>query len=204
MKTLMPKFLAVCLLAAFSILPARAEQKIAIIDLKKVFDEFFKTKIADAQIKEEASSLDKERKGLTDQAQKTIDDYKKALEDANNQAISLEEREKRKKAAEGKLIEVNDLEQQIKQFDRTARGNLEEKQTRAREKILKEIQTIVNTKAKAGGYALVLDSAAEAASRTFVVFYNNGQDDITAAVIKDLNANAPTDLPKTDKKDDKK
>jgi len=203
-KTFIAKFLVASALLASLSLPARAEQKIAIIDLKKVFDEFFKTKIADAQIKEEASSLDKERKGLTDQAQKTIDDYKKALEDANNQAISLEEREKRKKAAEGKLIEVNDLEQQIKQFDRTARGNLEEKQTRAREKILKEIQTIVNTKAKAGGYALVLDSAAEAASRTFVVFYNNGQDDITAAVIKDLNANAPTDLPKTDKKDDKK
>jgi outer membrane protein len=204
MKTYIAQFLVASALLAGLTLPACAEQKIAIIDLKKVFDEFFKTKIADAQIKEEASSLDKERKGLTDQAQKTIDDYKKALEDANNQAISLEEREKRKKAAEGKLIEVNDLEQQIKQFDRTARGNLEEKQTRAREKILKEIQTIVNTKAKAGGYALVLDSAAEAASRTFVVFYNNGQDDITAAVIKDLNANAPTDLPKTDKKDDKK
>ena len=204
MKTWLSKFLVLVALATGFAFPARAEQKIAIIDLKKVFDEFFKTKIADAQIKEEASSLDKDRKSLTDQAQKTIDEYKKALEDANNQAISLDEREKRKKAAEGKLIEVNDLEQQIKQFDRTARGNLEEKQTRAREKILKEIQTIVNTKAKAGGYSLVLDSAAEAASRTFVVFYTNGQDDLTAAVIKDLNANAPTDLPKTDKKDDKK
>ena len=204
MKTLLPKFLVLLAVVTGLALPARAEQKIAIIDLKKVFDDFYKTKIADAQIKEEASSLDKDRKALTDQAQKTIDEYKKALEDANNQAISLDEREKRKKAAESKLIEVNELEQQIKQFDRTARGNLEEKQTRAREKILKEIQGIVNTKAKAGGYALVLDSAAEAASRTFVVFYNNGQDDLTAAVIKDLNANAPTDLPKTDKKDDKK
>jgi outer membrane protein len=204
MKTALSKLLALSALAALLVLPARADQKIATIDLKKVFDEFFKTKIADAQIKEEAASLDKDRKALTDQAQKAIDEYKKAVEDANNQAILTDEREKRKKAAEGKLIEVNDLEQQIKQFDRTARGNLEEKQTRAREKILKEIQTIVNTKAKAGGYALVLDSAAEAASRTLVVFYTNGQDDLTAAVIKDLNANAPTDLPKGDKKEEKK
>ncbi|MEY2408120.1 MAG: outer membrane protein [Verrucomicrobiota bacterium] len=204
MKTILPKLILLVALALFVELPARAEQKIGIIDLKKVFDEFFKTKIADAQIKDEAASLDKDRKALTDQAQKTIEEYKKAVEDANNQAISADEREKRKKAAEGKLIEVNELEQQIKQFDRTARGNLEEKQTRAREKILKEIQTIVNTKAKASGYALILDSAAEGASRTFVVFYNNGQDDLTAAVIKDLNANAPTDLPKTDRKDDKK
>jgi len=204
MNTVLSKLIVIAGLAGLLVLPARAEQKIAIIDLKKVFDEYFKTKIADAQIKDEAASLDKDRKALTDQAQKTIDDYKKAVEDANNQAISSEEREKRKKAAEGKLVEVNDLEQQIKQFDRSARTNLEDKQTRAREKILKEIQTIVNAKAKAGGYALVLDSAAEAVSRTFVVFYNNGQDDITAAVLKELNANAPTDLPKTDKKEDKK
>jgi outer membrane protein len=181
-----------------------ADQKIAILDLKKIFDEFYKTKIADAAIKEEAASLDKDRKSLTDQYQKLADDYKKALEDANNQAISFDEREKRKKAAEGKLIEINDIEQSIKQFDRTAKGNLEEKQRIAREKILKEIQTIVNNKAKAGGYALVLDSAAEAVSRTSVVLYTNGQDDLTPSVLKELNANAPDDLPKSDKKEAKK
>jgi outer membrane protein len=204
MKTTNSKILAVLGLAALLALPAMAEQKIAIIDLKKIFDEFYKTKIADAAIKDEAASLDKDRKSLTDQYQKLADDYKKALEDANNQAISFDEREKRKKSAEGKLIEINDIEQSIKQFDRTAKGNLEEKQRIAREKILKEIQTIVNNKAKAGGYALVLDSAAEAVSRTSVVLYTNGQDDLTTPVLKELNANAPEDLPKTDKKEARK
>ncbi len=204
MKTTPSKLLAAFSLAAFLALPAMAEQKIAILDLKKIFDEYYKTRIADAAIKEEAASLDKDRKSLTDQYQKLADDYKKALEDANNQAISFDEREKRKKSAEGKLIEINDIEQSIKQFDRTAKGNLEEKQTIARQKILKEIQTIVNNKAKAGGYALVIDSAAEAMSRTSVVLYTNGQDDLTPSVLKELNANAPDDLPKTDKKEVRK
>jgi len=204
MKTKTSKLLAASAFALFLALPALADQKIAIIDLKKVFDDFYKTKIADAAIKDEGASLDKDRKSLTDQYQKLAEDYKKALEDANNQAISFDEREKRKKAAEGKVVEINDIEQSIKQFDRTARGNLEEKQRIAREKILKEIQTIVNNKAKAGGYALVLDSAAEAASRTSVILYTNGQDDLTTAVLKELNVNAPSDLPKTDKKEDKK
>jgi len=204
MKTTKYKLLAAFGLAAFLALPAMAEQKIAILDLKKIFDEFYKTKIADAAIKEEAASLDKDRKSLTDQYQKLADDYKKALEDANNQAISFDEREKRKKAAEGKLIEINDIEQSIKQFDRTAKGNLEEKQSLARQKILKEIQTIVNNKAKAGGYALVVDSAAQAMSGTSVVLYTNGQDDLTPSVLKELNANAPDDLPRTDKKEVRK
>lgn len=204
MKKTNYKLLAAFALVIFLALPAMADQKIAILDLKKIFDEFYKTKIADAAIKDEAASLDKERKGLTDQYQKLAEDYKKALEDANNQAVSFDEREKRKKAAEGKLIEINEIEQSIKQFDRTAKGNLEEKQRIAREKILKEIQTIVNNKAKAGGYALVLDSAAEAVSRTSVVLYTNGQDDLTPSVLKELNVNAPSDLPKTDKKEARK
>src|SRR6266540_1840187 len=204
MKTTKYKLLAAFGLAAFLALPAMAEQKIAILDLKKIFYKFYKTKIADAASKEEAASLDKDRKSLTDQYQKLADDYKKALEDANNQAFSFDEREKRKKAAEGKLIEINDIEQSIKQFDRTAKGNLEEKQSLARQKILKEIQTIVNNKAKAGGYALVVDSAAQAMSGTSVVLYTNGQDDLTPSVLKELNANAPDDLPKTDKKEVRK
>ena len=195
---------ALLLLPLLSVAPA-AEQKIAIIDLKKIFDDFYKTKLADGAIKEEAAALDKDRKALTDQYQKAADDYKKALDDANNQAISGDERDKRKKAAEGKLIEINDLEGTIKQFDRTARGNLEEKQRIAREKILGQIKSVVTNKAKAGGYALVLDSAGEGLSRTSVIFYTNGEHDITADVLTQLNADAPADLLKGDgKKDDTK
>jgi outer membrane protein len=185
------------LLLAFS---AVAEQKIAIIDLKKVFDDYYKTRLADASIKEEATGLDKDRKALLDDYQKSADDYKKALDDANNQAISGDEREKRKKETEAKLIKLNDLEQTIKQFDRTARGNLEEKQRQAREKILAEIRMIVTAKAKAGGFSLVLDTAGEGLSHTPIVFYTVGENDLTAPVIAQLNATAPPDFKTDDKK----
>jgi len=182
-----------------------AEVKIGIIDLKRVFDEYYKTRLADASIKDEASGLDKDRKTMTDDYQKSIEEYKKALEEANNQAISADEREKRKKEAEGRLIKVNEIEQNIKQFDRTARGNLEEKQRLAREKILAEIRTVVNEKSKAGGYTLVLDIAAEGLSRTPVVFYTAGADnDITTGVLAQLNLTAPPDLLRLEEKKDVK
>ena len=199
-KTVTRLLLALGLATLLQFNAGAAEQKIAIIDLQGVFTNFFKTKIADAAIRDEAGALDKDRKALTDQYQKLTEDYKKALDDASNQAISADERDKRKKTAEGKLIDINDLEQQIKQFDRTARGNLEEKQRMAREKILVQIKSVVATKAQAGKYTLVLDTAGEGLSRTSVVFYNNGENDITAEVLKALNADAPADLPKTDKK----
>ena len=183
-----------------------AEPKIATIDLKKVFEDYYKTKLADAAIKEEASGLDKDRKALIEDHTKAMDDYKKALDEANNQATSADEREKRKKEAEGKLIKINDLRQTVEQFDRTAKQNLDEKLRMTREKSLKEIKDVINTKSKAGAFTLVLDSStAEPAGRPPVVLYTNGDNDLTAAVLETLNANAPADLPKTDtKKDEKK
>jgi Skp family chaperone for outer membrane proteins len=206
MKTFCLKSIAsgICLLAfAFS---THAETKIATIDLSKVFKDYYKTVLADAAIKNEVTGLEKDRKALVDDYQKSTDDYKKALDEANNQAVSADEREKRKKEAEGKLIKINDLRQSIEQFDRTAKGQMDEKMRQTRDKIVEEIKNVVSSKAKNAGYTLVMDtSAADPGGRPPVVLYSSGENDLTAAVLAQLNANAPADLPKSDNtKDEKK
>jgi len=207
MKMLRPLLLLTC--AGFlALAPAAtsAEPRIATVDLKKVFEDYYKTKLADAAIKEEASGLDKDRKAIIEDHTKAMEDYKKALDEANNQAISADEREKRKKEAEGRLIKINDLRQTVEQFDRTAKQNLDEKLRLTREKILTEIKNVITTKSKAGNFTLVLDSStAEPAGRPPMVLYTNGDNDLTPAVLAQLNASAPADLPKTDvTKDEKK
>jgi len=170
---------------------ASAQNRIAIVDLRKVFDEYYKTKAADATLKDRAGDLEKERKALTDQYQKLTEDYKKALDGANDQAVSADEREKRKKTAESKLIEIKELEQNLTQFDRQSRTTLEEQQRRMRDNILAEIKNVINTKAKSGSYSLVVDTAAETINKTPVVMYTNGENDLTVAVLAQLNSGAP-------------
>jgi len=211
MKMIHLKLLWTCVCLSW-LFPASAagEMRIATIDLKKVFDDYYKTRLADASIKEEANGLEKDRKALVDEHQKALEDYKKALDEANNQAVSADEREKRKKEAEGKLIKINDLRQTIDQFDRTARGNIDEKMRLTRDKIVNEIKNVVAVRAKSVGYSLVLDSSnPEPGGRPPVVLYTNGSNDLTAVILGELNASAPPDLPgsedrKSDKKDDKK
>jgi outer membrane protein len=176
-------------------LSAQAQTKIAIIDLRKVFDEYFKTKAADSNLKDKATELDKERKNFMDQYGKLREDYKKALDGANDQAVSADEREKRKKTGESKLLEIKELEQTIEQFDRQSRTSLEEQQRRMRDNILKEIQGVITTKAKSGNFSLVVDVASESFNKTPVVLYSNGENDITTAVLKDLNSSAPLPAP---------
>ena len=168
-----------------------AQGKVGIIDLRKVFDDYHKTRTADARLKDQAADLDKERKAMMDQYQKSTDDYKAALDGANDQAVSVDEREKRKKTAESKLLDIKKLEQDIGQFDRQARTTLEEEQRKLRDKILVEIRNVINARAKAAGYTLVVDSAAESINKTPVVMYTTGENDLTTSVLAELNANAP-------------
>ena len=183
------------LVAAFALtalaLPAAAQTKIAIIDLRKVFDTYYKTKAATESLKQRGADLDKEMNAMTAQRQKAAEEYKQALEEANNMAISAEEREKRKKAAETKLRQIQDLEQAMAQFRAQANTTMEEQQRRMRENIVGEIRAVISVKAKAEGYNLVLDVAGESTSSIPVVVYHSGQPDLTDEVLAQLNANAP-------------
>ena len=60
-----------------------------------------------------------------------------------------------------------------------------------RENIFTEIKAAVANQAKAAGYTLVIDAAAETANATTAVVYTNGENDLTDAVLKQLNAGAP-------------
>lgn len=187
---------------------ASAQGKVGIVDLRKIFDDYHKRKTADARLKEQVADVEKERKTMLDQYEKAREDYKTALDGANDQAVSADEREKRKKTAESKLLDIKRLEGDINTFDRQARSTLEEQERKYRDKILAEIRDVITAKAKVAGYTLVVDSAAETINRTPVVMFTSGENDLTTVVLSELNANAPatsaTPAPAPTKTTDKK
>jgi outer membrane protein len=182
-------FLTLGLAVMFS-MAAHAETKIATIDLRKVFDNYYKTRQADANLKDEAADKEKERKEMVDTFKKGEEEWKKLIDKSNDQAVSADERDKAKQAAEKKLLELRDLEQTIKQYEASARAALGEKQRRKRDAILEEIRTLINAKAKAGGFSLVVDTAAESINSTPIVLFSSNENDLTDSILKDLNATA--------------
>lgn len=168
-----------------------AQNKIATIDLKRVFDGYWKTQQADGSLREKAGEFEKKNKLMVEDYQKATEEYKKVLDSANDAAVSIEEKDKRKKAAEAKLLEINEIEQSIKQFERSARAQISEQQRLMREKILNEIRELINAKAKAAEYNLVIDTAAESINTTPVILYKSGQADLTEEILTQLNATAP-------------
>ena len=209
MKSLLRKIVPVLLLVSLMSLPAWGQGRLATIDMRKVFDNYWKTKQADAALKDRAADIEKEHKSMLDDWKKAKEDYQALLTEANNQTLSLEERDKRKKTAEDKFKQIKDSEDAIQQYERQARTTLDEQKKRMRDSILEEIRTTINGKAKSAGYALVFDTVGESINNTPVVLYSNNENDITEAVLSQLNAGAPAETPKTqeqkaDTKDDKK
>ncbi len=195
--------------AVFFAMAAQAQNKTAVVDLKKVFDGYWRTKQADTQLKERASDLEKARGGMVEDYKKANEDFKKILDGLNDPAASADEKEKRKKDAEKKQGEVRELETSIRTFDENSRKTILEMQKRMRDSVLRDIRGVVEEKAKAGGYQAVLDTAAESINQTPVVVYTSllgGADDLSEGVLKSLNVNAPADALKKDeeKKEEKK
>lgn len=201
MKTALCRILLAAGLLGFAT-GARAEVKIGIIDLKKVFEGYYKTKQASAHLQDEKAEIDRDYKDLLERFKKDEEDWKKLLDKANDQAVSAEERDKSKQTAEKKLLGLRELEQSIKQFERVNASKMNDKQDRLREKILVEIREVINAKAKGAGYSLIIDTAARSVSGMPVVLFTNGENDLTDGVLNQLNASAPVTTSKSS--DDKK
>jgi outer membrane protein len=188
MKRFLRTTVLTILLATFLSVPALAQTKIATVDMEKLFKGYWKTKQAEVLLNKRIADLQKEIKDMASDLNKAQTNYDQLLEQANDQAISAEERSKRKQAAADKLKEINNSKVAIDQFTRQAQAQVADQRQRMTSNLVSEIQKAVGDKAKASGYALVVNSMA---AETIV--YSSG-DDLTDAVLKQLNAGAPIDV----------
>jgi len=190
MKKLHLTILTVCLLAVMTI-SASAQTKIASVDMKKLFDGYWKTKQAQSALETRLIELRKEIKEMTDGLEKTQNEYKQLLDQATDQAISADEREKRKQAAGDKAKEMSNSKIALDQFQRQAEAQLADQKQRMSSNITTEIRKVVSDQAKASGATVVLN-----ANITDIIVFTDPSTDITENVLKQLNAGAPIDVTK--------
>ena len=203
MKYFLLKIVPALLLMSMLAGSARAQGRLATIDLRKVFENYYKKKQAQAAIDDRKVEMEKDIKAMLGEYDKTNSAYQVLLADAKNPALSAEEREKRQKSAEDSLRQLRELEDSIRKYQRQAETTLDEQRTRLIDNIVVEIRKVVTAKAKSANLSLVFDTSATSFNRTPVVLYSNNENDLTDGVLTELNLTAPPDLPKTDEKEPK-
>jgi outer membrane protein len=197
MRTFLRILFPVVLLLAVTGVPAFGQSKIATVDLRKLLDNYYKRKLAEAAYQQHVDQLDQQYAKMAGDFKKQNDDYQTMLESANDQAVSQDERDKRKQSAEDELKQLEDLKGTLDQFQRQAQVTLADQRQRMFENLLKEIQKAISEKAKAGGDTMVFDTTAVTASGTPAILFDSGDNDLTDDVLKQLNSTAPPDLPDT-------
>lgn len=176
--------------AAVLALSAQAQPKLAVLNMKTVFDGYWKTVQSDTTIKERQGEFEKERKKMADDYERLNAEYREAEKTARDPLLSADEQKKRKEAANNKLLEIREIEQSVRAFEANFDRQIKDQIRRMRENIFRDIREQVDGRAKAAGYNLVVNTAAESVDVP-VFMYVAGLPDLTQEVLTELNRNAP-------------
>src|SRR5215510_2378850 len=136
MKCFLREFVLGLLLTSLMSSPAWAQTKIGTINLKRTFDNYWKRKDAEAALKDREIDIQKELQSMMSDFEKAKEEYQKLLTSANDQAVSSDEREKRKKSAEDKLKQLKEMQDNLTKMDRQAVEERNERRKRVRDNLL--------------------------------------------------------------------
>ena len=163
------------------------DMRIAFIDLDRVFNEFYKTKLADAQLQEMAEEFNADRRKLIEEYEEMNERFNNAREAAQDTALSEDARNRNRNEAEELLIEIRDFESRIQRFDQSRRKQLEDQGRRMRTRIVGEIREEIQTYSRTQGFLAVIDASGQTANAVETVLYVDNRVDISDAMLNILN-----------------
>jgi outer membrane protein len=170
---------------------ASAELKIGSVDMKKIFESYWRTKDAETKMSETRATLKRDldernekRKELQDKIEKLNDEVRKPELSKDKAAAKMKEREE-------KIAEWQNMMRELQQYQQEKEKQLADQTLRIRNGLVEEIKKIVDEKVKAASYDLVFDTSGNSINNVPVIMYAKESYDFTKEVIEKLNADRP-------------
>jgi outer membrane protein len=188
----MNKFLLFCLLFLAPVSFASADLKIAVIDLSKAFDSYYKTKDAQARIKEKEDGYQKDLQDMKVDYDNMVEEATKLKDAANDPTLSPAARGDKQKALLEKEQDLQNMERKLQETSSERNRELQDEIVRLHKEIVDEIAKVVTDYSGPQGFDLVLDKSASASTSVPTVLYSSNKlVDITQDIINKLNSGAP-------------
>lgn len=174
-------------------LPAAAQGsfKIGIIDMKRVFSEYHKTKDAEKSVNDGKEAAKKQLDERNAKYRDLIGKWQESQKLINDPAISDDLRAQKRREAEDLSSEAKSLEREMAEFRQRREQQLQEQVTRVRKGILDEIKVLVEKKAKDANYDLVFDKSGMGANGVPFLLFSKDAVDFSQEIITELNKDAP-------------
>jgi outer membrane protein len=167
---------------------AQAQMKVGTIDMKQVFDTYYKTKDAEAKINESRAQAQKELAERLDTFNKAQEQARKLNDEAGKSELSEKAKAEKVKGLNEKLQELGVMQREVQEFQQTRERQLSEQSVRSRNSLVEEINKIVSDVVKTNGYDLVFDKSGQSLNAVNVLVHSKESFDFTADVLSKLNA----------------
>mgnify|MGYP000644211845 CR=1 FL=1 len=164
--------------------------KIALIDMQESFKQYYKTDEAQERLKQDMAGYQRQMEDKREDYRKIIDQIKALQDGAKDPSASDASKKEKEQKLKEKIQEAQTRENEMNQFAQTTSKVFQDSQQRMRKTIVDEINEKVNIFAK-GKYNLILDKSGMTLNGTAALVYSEGVADVTAEIIKTLNASKP-------------
>ena len=184
----LPKLYVALLSFAFVLCSASAQSlKVGIVDMNRVFAEYYKTKDADKVVNEQKEAAKKELDSINNDYKKLLDSYQKLAKEIKDPAIGEALRKKKTEEAQQVASKARALEREKKELtDRRQRMLLTEVD-RKRKALIEEIQDVVSDMAKKKNYDVVFDKSGLGARGIPFLLHSKDGVEFSEELIKELN-----------------
>ncbi|QHI68509.1 OmpH family outer membrane protein [Tichowtungia aerotolerans] len=167
-----------------------AEERIVFVDLERVFNEFYKTRLAKSKMEAQQKDSDTERQAMVDEMTQISEDVDRLKKEARDVTLSQEIRDGKRILYEERLIDLRSKEQEIKEFTDRRKQQAQMQVSRMSQTLMDEIRETVVEYAKQEGLQAVIDSSTRRAA-VGVFIYTHPDVDITETVLTMLNSKQP-------------
>lgn len=164
------------------------DNAIAVIDMKKVFEDYEKTKVVEKKLQEQMDTFKEYSLKLSSELQSLKKEFEEARDAAQNNFALTEAERKNKELRARDLYEQMAVKQaEIKSYNQSRQEQIRATYEKLRGEILAEIKNSVRNQAMLRGWSLVLDRSGSTSNEISAVIFFLPKMDITQSVLEELN-----------------
>jgi outer membrane protein len=170
---------------------ASAELKIGTVDMKKIFESYWRTKEAETKMSETRAMLKRELDERNERRKELQDSIEKLNDEIKKPELSKERAIAKTKERDDKIGEWQSMMRELQAYQQEKEKQLADQTLRIRNGIVDEIRKVVDDKVKSAGYDLVFDTSGNSINNVPVVLYAKEAWDFTKDIIDKLNSERP-------------
>lgn len=194
-KRLVPFCALVVALGSLGAATAQAQMKIGVVDIDKVFSEYYKTKSAEDKINEARDAARKEVDARWAARLPMLEALAGLERDLNSKSVPAPVRADKTKRRDDKVVEIQNLDREVEQLNYSREMQIREQASLSRAAIVEDIMKVVNERTQAVAYDLVIDKSGSGASGVKALLASRPDMEFTDEVITALNKAQPAALP---------